>query len=174
VGGPTWPPPRARVDTVQNRPESLTRKSSISLSASTAASHAAFRNRFSRLATRTATSPGRWSCPLLGSPYPATVGIMRHEVHSTLAALLDDLEVPVRLGVTIESVSQNATSADVLDEMRTQRDALGRHTRMLGTTALPARSGRTAQKISGGQGEADELTARGDIDEERAPVEALI
>lgn len=37
---------------------------------------------------------------LLGSPYPATVGIMRHEVHSTLAALLDELEVPVRLGVT--------------------------------------------------------------------------
>jgi 2-polyprenyl-6-methoxyphenol hydroxylase-like FAD-dependent oxidoreductase len=50
---------------------------------------------------------------LLGSPYPATVGIMRHEVHSTLVALLDELEVPVRLGVTIESVSQNATSADV-------------------------------------------------------------
>jgi hypothetical protein len=64
----------------------------------------------------------------------------------------------------------------ILDEMRTQRDALGRHTRMLGTTGspLPARSGRTAQKISGGQGEADELTARGDLDEERAPVEALI
>jgi 2-polyprenyl-6-methoxyphenol hydroxylase-like FAD-dependent oxidoreductase len=49
---------------------------------------------------------------LLGPPYPATV-IMRHEVHSTLAALLNELEVPVLLGVIIESLSQNGTSADV-------------------------------------------------------------
>jgi 2-polyprenyl-6-methoxyphenol hydroxylase-like FAD-dependent oxidoreductase len=51
---------------------------------------------------------------LLGPPYPATVGIMRHEVHSTLAALLEELEVPVRLGVTVQSLTQRSGSAEVV------------------------------------------------------------
>jgi 2-polyprenyl-6-methoxyphenol hydroxylase-like FAD-dependent oxidoreductase len=43
---------------------------------------------------------------LLGAPYPATVGTMRHVVHEVLARHLDQAGVPIQLGTTIKTLNQ--------------------------------------------------------------------
>jgi 2-polyprenyl-6-methoxyphenol hydroxylase-like FAD-dependent oxidoreductase len=50
---------------------------------------------------------------LLGPNYPATIGIMRHAVHEVLAAELDRLAVPVRLGTSITALAQDQDGVDV-------------------------------------------------------------
>ncbi len=50
---------------------------------------------------------------LLGQPYPCTIGIMRHEVHGVLAEQLEKSGVPIRLGTSIASLSQDASGVDV-------------------------------------------------------------
>ena len=50
---------------------------------------------------------------LLGPGYPATVGIMRQDVHETLGGHLERLEVPVRLGMSVSRLTQNGDAVDV-------------------------------------------------------------
>src|SRR5262245_24661406 len=50
---------------------------------------------------------------LLGPNYPATIGIMRHAVHEVLAAELDRLAVPVRLGTSVSALAQDEDGVDV-------------------------------------------------------------
>ena len=50
---------------------------------------------------------------LLGPDYPATVGIMRQAVHEVLAGELDTCAVPIRLGTTVASLSQDEDGVDV-------------------------------------------------------------
>src|SRR5690348_4743489 len=44
---------------------------------------------------------------LLGADYPATIGIMRQAVHEVLAGELARLGVPVRLGMSVETLAQD-------------------------------------------------------------------
>ena len=44
---------------------------------------------------------------LLGPNYPATIGIMRQSVHEVLAAELSKLDVPIRLGTTLKTLTQD-------------------------------------------------------------------
>jgi 2-polyprenyl-6-methoxyphenol hydroxylase-like FAD-dependent oxidoreductase len=50
---------------------------------------------------------------LLGPDRPATVGILRQSVHEVLAEELSRLEVPIRLGTTVTSLSQHEDGVDV-------------------------------------------------------------
>jgi 2-polyprenyl-6-methoxyphenol hydroxylase-like FAD-dependent oxidoreductase len=50
---------------------------------------------------------------LLGSGYPATVGIMRQWVHEVLADGLAALQVPIRLGTTVTALAQDDSGVDV-------------------------------------------------------------
>ena len=50
---------------------------------------------------------------LNGPDYPATVGIMRQEVHAVLKDAVARADVPVRLGVTVNSLEQNGGQATV-------------------------------------------------------------
>ena len=50
---------------------------------------------------------------LLGPGYPATIGIMRQDVHETLAGQLEKLEVPVRLGLSVSSLTQKDDCVEV-------------------------------------------------------------
>ena len=51
---------------------------------------------------------------LLGAPYPATIGIMRQSVHEVLAAQLQALAVPIRLGTTIAALTQSESVVEVV------------------------------------------------------------
>src|SRR5262249_35927836 len=44
---------------------------------------------------------------LLGPNYPATIGIMRQSVHEVLATELSKLDVPIRLGTTLKTLTQD-------------------------------------------------------------------
>lgn len=50
---------------------------------------------------------------LLGPGYPATIGIMRYAVHSVLAEELAAQKVPVRLGLSVETLTQDDNGVDV-------------------------------------------------------------
>jgi 2-polyprenyl-6-methoxyphenol hydroxylase-like FAD-dependent oxidoreductase len=50
---------------------------------------------------------------LLGPDYPATVGVLRQAVHEVLAEELARLEVPIRLGSTVDAFTQDDTGVDV-------------------------------------------------------------
>jgi 2-polyprenyl-6-methoxyphenol hydroxylase-like FAD-dependent oxidoreductase len=50
---------------------------------------------------------------LLGSKYPATIGIMRQAVHEVLAAELNRLSVPIRLAATVSALAQQDDGVDV-------------------------------------------------------------
>ena len=50
---------------------------------------------------------------LLGPDYPATIGVLRQAVHEVMAEELARLEVPVRLGTTVDSFTQDGSSVDV-------------------------------------------------------------
>jgi 2-polyprenyl-6-methoxyphenol hydroxylase-like FAD-dependent oxidoreductase len=50
---------------------------------------------------------------LLGSDYPATIGVLRQAVHEVMAGELARLEVPVRLGTTVDAFTQDDTGVDV-------------------------------------------------------------
>src|SRR4029077_5848058 len=50
---------------------------------------------------------------LLGPNYPATIGIMRQIVHEVLAAELNRLSVPIRLGTTVSAFAQDGDGVDV-------------------------------------------------------------
>jgi naringenin degradation protein FdeE len=51
---------------------------------------------------------------LLGPDYPATVGVLRQAVHEVLADELRKLGVPIRLGTTVNELSQDCAGVDVL------------------------------------------------------------
>jgi 2-polyprenyl-6-methoxyphenol hydroxylase-like FAD-dependent oxidoreductase len=44
---------------------------------------------------------------LNGQDYPATIGIMRQELHTVLQQAMADAKVPIRLGVTVETLTQD-------------------------------------------------------------------
>jgi 2-polyprenyl-6-methoxyphenol hydroxylase-like FAD-dependent oxidoreductase len=50
---------------------------------------------------------------LLGPDYPATVGVLRHAVHEVLAGELKRLQVPIRLGTTVDAFTQDGKGVDV-------------------------------------------------------------
>jgi len=57
---------------------------------------------------------GTVQMPRLNGPdYPATIGIMRQELHTVLQQAMVDAEVPVRLGVTVEQLEQDAEGVAV-------------------------------------------------------------
>src|SRR5262245_23728386 len=49
---------------------------------------------------------------LNGDDYPATIGIMRQELHAVLQQAIKDADVPVRLGVTVQSIEQDREGVD--------------------------------------------------------------
>jgi 2-polyprenyl-6-methoxyphenol hydroxylase-like FAD-dependent oxidoreductase len=50
---------------------------------------------------------------LLGPDFPATIGIMRYALHTVLAEELAKFEVPVRLGLTVATLTQDANGVEV-------------------------------------------------------------
>ena len=50
---------------------------------------------------------------LLGSDHPATVGVLRQAVHEVLAEELKRLDVPIRLGTTVDAFTQDGKGVDV-------------------------------------------------------------
>jgi 2-polyprenyl-6-methoxyphenol hydroxylase-like FAD-dependent oxidoreductase len=57
---------------------------------------------------------GTVQMPRLNGPdYPATIGIMRQDLHAVLQQALKDSRVPVRLGVTVASLEQDDGGVDV-------------------------------------------------------------
>jgi 2-polyprenyl-6-methoxyphenol hydroxylase-like FAD-dependent oxidoreductase len=57
------------------------------------------------------TITGSVELPSLNGPgYPATIGILRQALRAVLAAALDEAQVPIRLGVTVTSLTQDAHS----------------------------------------------------------------
>ena len=51
---------------------------------------------------------------LLGPQYPATVGTLRQSVHEVLADALKEVGVPIRLGTTVDRLTQDAGGVDVV------------------------------------------------------------
>ncbi len=57
---------------------------------------------------------GTVQMPRLNGPdYPATIGIMRQELHTVLQQAMGEAKVPIRLGVTVQSLKQNDTGVAV-------------------------------------------------------------
>jgi 2-polyprenyl-6-methoxyphenol hydroxylase-like FAD-dependent oxidoreductase len=57
---------------------------------------------------------GTVQLPRLNGPnYPATIGIMRHALHSVLQQALGEGQIPVHLGVSITSIAQDDHGVDV-------------------------------------------------------------
>jgi 2-polyprenyl-6-methoxyphenol hydroxylase-like FAD-dependent oxidoreductase len=57
---------------------------------------------------------GRIDMPLLNGPdYPATIGIMRQELHDLLKRAMAEVDVPTRLGITIDSLDPHGERATV-------------------------------------------------------------
>jgi len=48
-----------------------------------------------------------------GPDYPATIGIMRHDLHVVLQQAMREADVPIRLGVTVTTLAQDDDGADV-------------------------------------------------------------
>jgi len=50
---------------------------------------------------------------LVGATYPATIGVLRQSVHEVLAGELASLEVPVRLGTSVKTLTQDGQGVTV-------------------------------------------------------------